>query len=150
MCVDPATLALVGQVATAGLGVAQAVNQMQVSDYNADMQEQRAKEERQIAYADEARKRADNTRALASQRAAFAANGLDTTVGAPLLAAYDSAREGELDALTIRAGGLSRANSMDQQAQLTRSEGRMNGVLGIVGAGATLLTERARWGSLYG
>lgn len=150
MCVDPSTLAMVGMVANAGLGVAQAVNQNQVANYNASLQEQQARQERQIAYSDEARKRGETRRALASQRAAFAANGLDTTTGAPLLAAYDSAREGEMDALTIRAGGLSRASAMEDSAALTRSQAGSNLLLGIGGAGAGLLTQTARWRNLYG
>lgn len=150
MCVDPATLAAVGMVANAGMSVAQAVNERKVSDYNAKMQEQQAREERQIAFAEEARKRSETDRALASQRAAFAANGLDTTVGAPLLAAYDSAKNAEMDALTIRAGGLSRAAAMQDNAQLTRARGRANSAIAIGSAGANLLTSTARWQNLYG
>lgn len=150
MCLEAGLLAGIGQVASAGIGVASAINQMQVADYNADMQAQRAKDEQKISYYNEARQRDRTRRALATQRAAFAANGLDTTAGAPLLAAYDSAREAELDALTIRAGGNARAGALMDQSNLTRSQGQAQGMLDIAGAGAGLLMQRAKWQNLYG
>lgn len=94
----------------------------------------------QNAQAQSARARLAAQRAIGSQRAAFAASGLETTSGSPLLVTLDQALEGEMAAQTaLRQGvieGVGYQSQIDQAKQTASSQGTaaiVGGIGGIAG-----------------
>ena len=117
--------------------------QGRMADYNARLAEQQAAAERSKAKLEEARHRRKVEKLKGTQRAMFAKAGV-TMEGSPLLVMEETAAEGELDAMLIRAGGEARAAELYGEASLSRMRGRQRRTAGVMGAGTTLLTDLGR------
>lgn len=117
--------------ATAGSQQREAANsQAELSDFNAAVAEQQAKDAIQRGTADEQRFRQGVRGIIGSQRAAFAASNVDVGFGSAVDVQADAAFLGELDALTIRtnaareAWGFSvQAADARKRAEVARKEG---------------------------
>lgn len=150
------TIAFVAMAATAaGAGVSaystyeQGQSQKALNDYNAKLSDQNA----QVAQRDAAIQanftRHENQRIMAKQRAAFAANGVATDTGSPLLTQVAQAGYLEMGALeTERQGGI-KAGQYQQQAVLDRMAGKAARRAGNLGATATLLQGAGKAASQY-
>lgn len=100
-----------------------------------------AEQERRRAAFDERDFRKQQRARLASIRAAGGARGIDMGEGSPLLAAIDFTKESEKQALRIREGGEVRANRLENQASLLKSQGKaalMGGFFGGAGGAASV------------
>lgn len=89
------------------------------------------------------------TQILAKQRAIGAASGLDTSSGSPLEIMLDSARQAEEEALTIRMGGVMKANVAKYKGYLAGQSGTANMFGGLAGIGATLASNKSILGDLW-
>ncbi len=81
-------------------------------------------------------KRRETRRLLASQQAAFAASGVDPSVGTPLDVLADTVAESELAALRIQFGRESEATAMRQRGRRAQTQG-ITGALGTILGGAS-------------
>lgn len=138
---DPATASLIiGAAASLGGTVLQSRAASKQAEFQSAVQRQQADRERQIAAAQEEDFRRQQSRLLASSRAARGASGVQSGTGSPLLVAEDFAAETELQALRLRAGGDTQATRLEQQAALTRQGGRSRARSGLLsGIGRTSL-----------
>lgn len=98
----------------------------------ADVARYNAKQERTASIAKESEYRIQAGRQLGEQTVALATSGANVAGDTPLLLLGESARNAELDALTIRQTGNARANAYSKQSQADQ-------IGGVIGAGATLL-----------
>lgn len=130
-------------VAAAGVGAIGAIQSGQAAKAQGDFQSavmlQQADRERQDAAARETDFRAQQSRALASRRAALGASGIDPSQGSPLLTDQDFAGETELQALRIRSGGDVAATRLQQSAALQRFAGQNAVTSSYFRAGSSLL-----------
>ncbi len=85
--------------------------------------------------------RRETRRLLASQQVAFAASGVDPSVGTPLDVLADTVAEAELAALRIQFG-------RESEAAAIRSRGRRAQTQGITGALGTILGGVSTFGKL--
>lgn len=148
MC-EPATALLVG---SAALGVVSSLQQgrdaQAVANYNAALEANNARAARDQALAEENRVREDGRRFSARQRAQLAAQGRDPDTGTGLLAAIDTARGIELDALTVRAEGENRARGFENSSTLLRAEGKMARRQSLLSAGGKILGAGLKYAEL--
>lgn len=133
-------LLTVGTVVTAAGAMQQGQQEQQAYNYQADVQEQQAKEERVVAATNEANFIEEQRRNMARRRALLGASGVESSSGSPLLVSEDFAGETALQALRIRRGGEVRATRLEQQAELSRFSGQSARQGGRLRAGASLLT----------
>jgi hypothetical protein len=100
---------IAASVASAGVGVAQAVSsanaQSDLQEAQSKALEQQAKSQEDAAAYEERQFRRKAALLLGKQHAVYAASGVDTTSGSPLLMELDSVRQAELEAQNIRRGG---------------------------------------------
>lgn len=133
-------LSLIGGV----MGATGAISEGQAAKSQAGLQaainEQQASRERQISAAEERDFRQKTSQAFAERRAAMGKSGVDIGTGTPLMAASDFAAEAELNALRIREGGITRAERLQQEADLMQMAGRGAAKRERFRAGASLLT----------
>jgi len=132
-------LTLVSAALSAAGAIAAAGAEAGAADFNAEMAQQQAERERQIASRDAADQRRQGSRALASARARRAGRGV-TGEGSPLLAEATRAAEIELGAQDILNAGAGRRVGLQQQAALDRARARNARRAGKLQAGRTLLT----------
>lgn len=145
MCVDPISLSVLGATALSGLGsagaavgtalggltTAQAVigGASVIGAVGAGMQasseaatdEANAAAARTAGYQQESLKRDDARRAMATQVAALASRGVALDSGAPLALMQDSARNSELDALSVRATANNTGDQYQYKADSVRA-----------------------------
>jgi hypothetical protein len=140
-------LGAAGQVQQAQATAAADKYNAQVQEMNATLSERRARDAVERGQAEEARKRAEVSRILGQQKAAFAANGVDIGFGSPLDTIVDTATMGELDALTIRSNSYREAydrriDAVNQRAgaSLSRMEAKNATTGGYLAAAGTVLT----------
>ncbi len=131
-----AALGAIGSIA-AGQAAANA------AEFNAEVAQQQAERERQIALREAEDFRRQNSRVLAASRARRAGSGV-TSQGSPLLVDESTAAEIELSAQNILVGGATRASRLGQQAALDKSQARSARIGGFLNAGSTLLTGAGR------
>ncbi len=131
--------AAVGAVSSVAAGQAQA----NAAAFNAEVAQQQAERERQIAEREAADFRRQQSRVLAASRARRAGAGV-TFQGSPLLVNESTAAEIELSVQNILVGGETRASRLRQQAALERANASSARTGGILGAGSTLLTGIGR------
>ncbi len=132
---DPVTIALVaGLVGAAG----STLSGIQASRGQAKAADAEAKSLREQAAFDERESRQRARRVIAKGRAVGAASGVDIGSGSPLLLELESAREAELEAQAIRAGGRNRVAGKKFESRLAR--GRIPGQIagGVFKAGTAL------------
>ena len=114
MC-DPVTASIVLAVGAAGLSAASAYqmnkNQEAIANYNADT-ERDTGYQNELAFRDEAR------RNIAAQTARLSASGVALDSGTPLLLLSDSAKNSELDAITIRRNAAAKSGAYRFQASV--------------------------------
>jgi hypothetical protein len=145
------TLATIGAVASvAGAGIAavgaiqQGAAQQKAFAFQAAVQRQQAERERQIAAAEESKLRSQQSAILASRRARLSAAGVDPSLGTALLGTEAAAGRAELDALMVRAGGLTRENALLNEANISQFRGASARQSSFLSAGSTLLGGLAR------
>lgn len=115
--------------------------------FNADVDAQRAAEERDNAAAetqDYIRKGSDTE---ASQVAAQGGTGVSSSSGSPLMVDANTVRQVALGAARTLQGGEVRANRLQDDAKLQRMQGRSAEIASYLDAGKSLLTAG---GSAYG
>lgn len=124
-------LSAVGTLASANAQAQAYKYNAKVSDINADMATQTAAE-------NERRQRILNAKKLGDIRAGYGASGL-TIDGSPQDVLEESAAAAELDALTIRHGGLVEATGYRNDARLARSQASSTMTKGYISAATDLL-----------
>lgn len=110
----------------------------------ADILEEQAARERQIAKQEEEDFRERQKRLLASRRALLGGSGVDPSEGSPLGVSQDFVTEAEEQALRIREGGGVRASRLEQQAGLTRTSGVFRAGSRFARGGALLIDGKGR------
>jgi hypothetical protein len=130
---------LVGAALSAVAAISAGQAQAEAADFNAEMAQQQATRERQIAERDALDYRRQNSRLLATSRARRAGTGI-TSQGSPLLVDEATAAEIELGARDILTGGAARAFGYEQAAALSRSQASATRRGSFLKAGGTLLT----------
>ena len=83
-------------------------------------QEIEAQAERDVAAFEEKQARRRHALLLGKQQAIFAAAGVDPTMGTPLFMELDLVKQGEMDALNIRAFGARAANARLFESSIAR------------------------------
>lgn len=123
--------AAVGALFTAaGAGVSafssfqQGKSEKAINDYNAQVQEQQAKQAQADARAASSAQRGENTRLLSKQRALYAKAGVVAS-GTPLLVMAEQAGIMEMNALDIERQGKVKAQYLTSQASLDRMKGKV-------------------------
>lgn len=138
MC-EPTTILLAVTAVVGAVGaMASAQSQEAMHEYNAEVAEGNARAEEAAGALEEYRIRDDVKRALAGMQAENAKSGFQLT-GTPLLVAAESAKTGELDALTARFSRQLRASNMKAQAGLDRMSASAKKTEGYFGAASYLL-----------
>lgn len=95
----------------------------QVAEQNARLSRERAAEEAEII-------RRETDLLIGRQQASFAASGVLTTDGSPLLAQMEQAREGEIEALkTLRRGEIE-AQGFENESRFRTFESQVAGIRG--------------------
>lgn len=119
-----------------------------VAEANARAKDFEAEDAIQRGYLDETTHRKDVKRFIGSQRVVLAAQGQDLTSGTAADLQADSAREGEYDALTVRAnaareswGYKMESYNFRTQAEDLRQQGKIAKKKGRNAAAQTILTD---------
>lgn len=144
-----AVIALIGIAVSTYAAYEQAETQQKFAKYNAKVAENQAAGERMRAQVAADQQREAHRRLIANQRATYGVSGVDVASGSPLLVIADSAKQAELDAQIILAGGEARGIGFETQAGLSRFQGRQAATAGYVNAGSTLLSGVASTGASY-
>lgn len=135
-------------------------SQAQREEYNAGVAEMQAKDAIARGHEQEGHLRSQVRQVIGGQRAALAAQGVDVGMGSALDVQADSARSGELDALTLRNNAKREAWGFQVEAQdrryaadIARRTGQQaytaskwGAANAILGTGANLMSSRM-WGS---
>lgn len=136
-----AAVAAVAGLASAGVGAYQSMSnasaQSDAAKYNAQVAENNAKQAQMEADAEAQKIRSRNRRIIASQKAQFAASGVQIT-GTVTDVMVDSATQGELDAMSAEYAGEVRSKALQSQAELDRkaaSNASKAGIFGTAGYG---------------
>lgn len=143
MPVSGTTLAIMSAVSAAVSvvgSIAQGAAAKRQANRQAQIEEQRAARERQVAKQQAGDFEKRQSSALARVRAAIGGRGVRASSGSPLLTSADFAAEAARQKQRILEGGEIRGTRLEQQADLTRSGGRsafQRGVFGAVGAAAS-------------
>lgn len=124
--------------------------QNKVAEANARMAEYQAKQAKEASELKAAQYKKEADRRMASMRAGFAASGVGTTEGTPLLVLMESAQEVAKDEERIRRGGEQTAWGLLQEANIQRMGGQNAATAGAWGAGASLLGGVGRVAGSYG
>lgn len=138
-----AGISAVASLASGAVGAIGAINQgkaaQSAADYNAALAERNATIAKNEAVNREASLRNQNARKLATAAAGFGASGLQME-GTPLDVMEETARVGELDALTTRWQGDVRQDEYKSNAQLERMRGAAAKQSSYTGAAGALLS----------
>lgn len=115
------------------------------ADFQSEQLRQQAERDRQIANQQSQDFARNEERRRATLRANVAGSGV-TLEGTPLAVLGDMAQEAEFQQLRIRAGGETQATRAENQATISRFEGRQAQRVGFTRAGASLLTGVSSFG----
>lgn len=118
-------------------------------EYQKEVQEYNAALERQKALEAARKHRKDVQRLLATQRAKYAASGLEISEGTPLELFAQTAYEGEMDARNILYVGEMRARGFEMSADLSQFQGKVALWRGKQQAYGTLLSGAAQASGTY-
>lgn len=140
------TASTVAGIVGTGLSVYSSYQQSQAqaanAEYQAEVAEQNAKAARQQAEVEEGQKRREVAQQLGSQRATFAANGVD--ISDPDTSANyilgDTAQWGDYDAKLINYNGQVAANNYTNQANAYSSAASSYSGSSLLNAGSSLLS----------
>lgn len=154
MCAINAALAFASMALTAYAGYEQAEGQkdmaqyqQQVSEQNASLDEFRAQQAATIGSVQEEQHRAKVRQLAGSQRADFAARGIDLQSGVVQDMVDETYTMGETDALTIRFNAMNEAWGYRTQAVNSRNDAKMARFGGKQARRNTYLTTAANLGS---
>lgn len=160
MC-ELSTALMIGGGLISGAGqIASANAQSKAAKYNAEVQRQNAmlaeRQARNVLDAgmrEEQKQKAMTAQLMAKQQAAQAANGVDVSFGTPLDLMVDTAKQGAIDALTIRTNAYRNYDDVRNQAVASRNqaalydmEAKNSRTAGILGAFGTMASS---FGSAY-
>lgn len=148
-----------GAVTTGGANADAAQYQAAVARNNQIIAEQNAQYATKAGDSQEANLRQKTAQTIGMQRAQMAANGVDIGSGSPLRLQEDTAKIGELDALTIRNNAAraaygyrvqgsdfgSNAALLDKQAANARTAGGIGAFSSIVGGAGSVADKWLRW-----
>lgn len=110
MCVDPVSATLIASMGLSAIGgIMQTEGQVNADRMN-------ARNAMAIGYEKESMARSDARRQMATQVATLSTRGAALDSGSPLALAQESARNAELNALTIRANSQNEAATYDYKA----------------------------------
>lgn len=151
-----ATLTLISLALAAGGTAMNAVGQIkagnkakEAGEQSGQILEARARDARAIGADEESRYRASVRGLIGSQRAGFAAQGVDVGSGSAVDVQADAAYLGELDALTIRNNAAREAWGYEVEADQARKggaiaqkESRWGAVTSIAGTAGSLAAQR--------
>lgn len=133
-------VSVLGSIASAKAQRDEGFAQQQAYDYNAKVMEQEAEAKKEKARYDEEVYREKVDALLSRQVAGYAASGVVSGVGSPLVVYADTARKREKDAAMIRYTGSVEETSLLNQAQLSRLYGVSARSAGRTRSVTTLLT----------
>lgn len=153
MCLAAAPLALVASaVAAAGSAVSTftAVQQQRyqaaIADRNAKMENEAARDALNRGEIEARRYQQEASQRMGAQRAALAANGIDTSYGNAAFVQADMARATQEDVATIRENSVRQARGFDlaaansrAQANASRSAATGTAIAGVFDFGSTVL-----------
>lgn len=162
MCVDPATLMVIGgvvsgagQIATATASANAAKYSAAVERQNAQLADRQAKNTLEAGLKEEQKQKAMTGQLIAKQQATQAANGVDVTFGTPLDIMIDAAKMGAVDAATLRRNSYLKYDDVRNEAVNHRNQASLynmqasNAMLsGVIGAGSSVLggfTDAAKY-----
>lgn len=127
-----------------------------VAEQNAKLAEQQATDATARGATSESRFRTSTSQLVGAQKTGYAGQGVDVSTGTPAEVMADSARLGELDALTIRNNAAREAFGYTVQAANERTQGAMARMAGEntassanAQAASTLLTGGAQFGNAW-
>lgn len=135
--------AAVSVVSAIGSGMAQRDS----AKYNAQVAENNAIAARQQATANAEAQQRDARLRIGQMEANYASSGVSLE-GSPLEILEQSARNSEMDRLTILYGGELRAGNYGAEAQLNKSRASSAMTSGFIRAGSELMSGAARYGQL--
>ncbi len=139
-----AITAIAASLAGAGVAAAGAISQGQsakdAADFNAKVAANNAQTASEQANFDAEQIRSKNRRIMGAQRAGMAASGYDVDSGSATDLKYDSAMQGEMDALKAIYTGRAQATSFSSQSALDRMRGNQAVTGSYWSAGGSLLT----------
>lgn len=154
MC-ELSTALMIGGGLLSGAGqIASASAQSKAARYNAEVQrqnamlaERQAKNVLDAGMREEQKQKAMTAQLMAKQQVAQAANGVDVSFGTPLDLMVDTAKQGAIDALTIRTNAYRNYDDVRNQAVASRNQAalydmeaknsRTAGILGAFGSMAS-------------
>ena len=141
-----AGLSSVGSLAQGRSAQKQANFQAAVQNQQARLQRQQAERQRKLAEIENVQLRRKQSRDLAAARVRLAAGGRETSSGSALLLQEDAAATNEFNALLSKSIGLERAHALENQANLSNFDARLQQMrgssarqAGLFGAGTSLL-----------
>lgn len=134
-----AASALSGVVGAMG-AIQQGRAAQQAANYQAEVQEQQAEYERQASAVEASDFRREGHRRRASSFARTGASGVSQTSGSPLMVDEAFVKDVALGSARILHGGEVRGTRLEQQAGLSRAEGKASRAAGGIRAGQSLLT----------
>ncbi|SAP72475.1 Uncharacterised protein [Klebsiella oxytoca] len=142
MC-EPATIAAGAAIAMGGLSAYSQIQQgraaSQVADAQAESYENASRDAINTGNAEAARQRQQTRQLQGQQAAAFGAAGTDMTSGSSLNIFGDTAAGGQLDALTTINNSINQSNSLAFQADVTRTQAKIDRQQSNLGAFTTIL-----------
>lgn len=145
-------IAAIAGIGAAGIGAYSAISsasaQSDAADFNSKVAANNAQQAKQEADAEAARVRDKNRRILASQKAAYAASGVQIS-GTVTDVLLDSATQGELDAMSVEYAGKVRQNALISQSELLKKESSNASKAGIFGAAGYGLSGVASTANSY-
>lgn len=136
-----AIVAAVGVVSS----LSQAQQQKSAAKYNEKLAENQAVGARQEAAAAADRQQRQSAKTIGTMQASYAASGVSTE-GSPLEVLEESARNAELDRLTILWNGEGRAQGYQNTAELERSRGKNAMASGYLSAAGSAMKGYAMFG----
>ncbi len=150
--------AMAAGTAVSAVGQIKAGNrQKEAGDANAAILEARARDARALGTDEEQRYRANVRGLIGSQRAGFAAQGVDVGSGSAADVQADAAYLGELDALTIRNNAAREAWGYEVEAdqarkggEIAKRESRWGAVTTVAGGASSILMSRYGYGTRKG
>lgn len=114
------------------------------AETNAAIADAQAEQARQIGNLEEQKVLREVRRTLGAQRAAFGAGNVDPAMGTALDLQAETAREGAIDAMTVRANAMRQAWGFQSEASQYREGARVSRRAGQMAQRTTLLTSASR------
>jgi hypothetical protein len=143
-----AALGLLGTAVQAFGQISAANAQGDALEYNAKVRDLEATQTTELGFRREEIQRRQGRKVLGQQLVDLAKAGVDTATGTPLLLAFDSAREAELEALKIRTDTVLRTDALKREAVLDRKKAKDVRKSGPIGAASTILGGFQQWSAL--